>query len=95
MELALAVRDMPVVGKIAIASAGLAAALGDPVRAAEMLGAAEQVAGARDVANADWTGRLARLRTELGADAFETALARGLKMPRADALELLQHLKPR
>ncbi|MGI5236910.1 BTAD domain-containing putative transcriptional regulator [Dactylosporangium sp. CA-139066] len=89
-ELALSVRDMPVLGKVAVTYAGLTAAHGEPERAAEILGAAEQVAGARDAANADWTDRMAALRAELGAQAFETATARGLNLPRADALELLQ-----
>ncbi|MFG2044778.1 BTAD domain-containing putative transcriptional regulator [Dactylosporangium sp. NPDC048998] len=89
LELALAARDMPVVGRLAVALAGLVGALGDPVRAAELLGAAERLAGARDAANADWTGRLAQLRADLGATAFETALARGMDMPRAKALELV------
>ncbi|HTJ33328.1 MAG TPA: BTAD domain-containing putative transcriptional regulator [Dactylosporangium sp.] len=90
MELAVSVRDMPVVGRLAITLAALTTAIGEPVRAAEMLGAAEQVAGARDAANFDWTQRLATLRARLGDEALETALARGMNLPRADALALLK-----
>ncbi|WP_426506854.1 BTAD domain-containing putative transcriptional regulator [Dactylosporangium sp. McL0621] len=89
MAFALGARDMPVVGKVAVTVAGLAAALGDPERGAATLGAAQRLAGARDASNADWTGRLAALRDELGEEAFKTALARGMSMPRAEALELV------
>ncbi|MEU7866282.1 BTAD domain-containing putative transcriptional regulator [Dactylosporangium sp. NPDC049140] len=89
MAFALGARDMPVVGKVAVTVAGLATALGDPERGAATLGAAQRLAGARDASNADWTGRLAALRAELGEEAFETALARGMSMPRAEALELV------
>ncbi|MER7003328.1 BTAD domain-containing putative transcriptional regulator [Dactylosporangium sp. NPDC000555] len=89
LDLALAARDMPVVGRLAVTFAGLVRALGDHVRAAELLGAAERLAGTRDAANADWTDRLAQLRADLGAAAFDTALARGMSMPRAEALELI------
>ncbi|GAA2326874.1 BTAD domain-containing putative transcriptional regulator [Dactylosporangium salmoneum] len=89
MTLALSARDMPVVGTLAVTLAGLTMALGDHARAAQQLGAAAQLAGARDAANADWTARLAALRAELGGPALETALARGTSMPRAEALELV------
>ncbi|MEV8515833.1 BTAD domain-containing putative transcriptional regulator [Dactylosporangium sp. NPDC051484] len=89
LDLALPARDMPVVGRLAVTFAGLVRALGDHVRAAELLGAAERLAGTRDAANADWTGRLAQLRADLGAAAFDAALARGMDMPRARALELV------
>ncbi|MEV6927726.1 BTAD domain-containing putative transcriptional regulator [Dactylosporangium sp. NPDC051485] len=89
MTLTLSARDMPVVGTLAVVLAGLTMALGDHARAARQLGAAAQLAGARDAANVDWTTRLAALRTVLGEPALETALARGTSMPRAEALELV------
>ncbi|WP_432977965.1 BTAD domain-containing putative transcriptional regulator [Dactylosporangium sp. CA-233914] len=89
MELALSARDMPVVGKIAVTVAGLRIAQGDEVLAATLLGAAEHLAGARDAANADWTRRRETLRAALGEEAFDTATARGLSLPRSDALELV------
>jgi tetratricopeptide (TPR) repeat protein len=89
MGLALSVRDMPVVGKVAVGFAGLVAFLGEPERAAAILGAAELLSGARDAANADWSARAAALRATLGDAAFDTATARGLEGPRAEALALV------
>ncbi|WP_432829898.1 ATP-binding protein [Dactylosporangium sp. CA-092794] len=89
MALTLGARDMPVAGRLAVAVAGLTRALGDPERAAAILGAAERLAGTRDAANTDWTARLAALRAELGDAAFDAALARGRSLPRAEALELV------
>ncbi|MFI5911476.1 BTAD domain-containing putative transcriptional regulator [Dactylosporangium sp. NPDC051541] len=89
MDLALSARDMPVVGKVAVAVAGVAAASGDSTRAAEILGAAQSIAGARDAANADWTDRREALRAELGEGVFEAATSRGLHLSRAEALTLV------
>ncbi|WP_433619591.1 hypothetical protein ACQP2P_39115 [Dactylosporangium sp. CA-139114] len=89
MRLALGARDMPVIGKVAVGVAGLAQAGGDPGRAAVMLGAAQRLAGTRDASNADWSARRAALRAALGDEAFATAVARGLGMPRAEALALV------
>jgi len=87
--LAIPVRDMPVVGQVAVAWAGLVRAQGDPLTATAILGAAERLAGVRDLSNADWTGLLDELRAELGDAAFDAAFARGIGMPRAKALELV------
>ncbi|WP_433050210.1 BTAD domain-containing putative transcriptional regulator [Dactylosporangium sp. CS-033363] len=89
MARALGARDMPVVGRVAVAVAGLAAALGDPDRAAAILGAAQQLGGTRDASNADWTARHNALRAALGETAFEAATARGRGLPRAEALALV------
>jgi tetratricopeptide (TPR) repeat protein len=91
MSLALPVRDMPVVGRLAVAVAGLLMRTnGELEHAAAVLGAAERLAGARDMSNTDWTNRSTALRAELGDTAFETAFARGMSMPRAEALQLVK-----
>ncbi|GGM41763.1 BTAD domain-containing putative transcriptional regulator [Dactylosporangium sucinum] len=87
LGLALPVRDMPVVARIAVGHAALALAERRAERGAELLGAAEQLAGGADHSDPDWLRTTARLREALGA-AFDAAHARGLTMPRADALSL-------
>ncbi|WP_238006055.1 BTAD domain-containing putative transcriptional regulator [Dactylosporangium sp. AC04546] len=88
LDLALPVRDMPVVARVAVGHAALALAERQPERGAEILGAAELLAGGADRSDPDWLRTAARLRAALGA-AFDEAHARGLTMPRADALSLL------
>ncbi|WP_246655754.1 ATP-binding protein [Dactylosporangium vinaceum] len=89
MALALSARDMPVVGKVAVAVSGLAAATGNLTQAAEILAAAQLLAGTRDASNTDWTTRREALRTALGPSPFKAATARGLALSREEALALV------
>ncbi|GIG45978.1 SARP family transcriptional regulator [Dactylosporangium siamense] len=90
LDLALPVRDMPVVAQVAIGSAALAAAAGAPVTAAEILGVARQFAGGDDRSNSDLLAQSAALRDTLGAAAFTDAVRRGAALDRAAAMSLIQ-----
>ncbi|MEV0128106.1 BTAD domain-containing putative transcriptional regulator [Dactylosporangium sp. NPDC050688] len=90
LELAVPVRDMPVVGQVAIGVAALAAARGAPGTAAEILGVARGLAGGDDLSNADLVAQAAALRDELGAAGFDEAVRRGAALDRAAALTLVQ-----
>jgi hypothetical protein len=80
---------MPIVAMTGVAGAQLAARQGRPADAAEMLGAAALVRGARDEANLEIAGLTAGLREALGEDAFRAAYARGLEAERDAALARL------
>ncbi|GAA2577983.1 BTAD domain-containing putative transcriptional regulator [Dactylosporangium fulvum] len=90
MRMALPVRDMPVVARVAVGWAALAHARGAPGTAAEILGVAQQLADGPDLSDADWLRRSARLRAELGDEPFEAAVSRGASMPRETAVDLLR-----
>ena len=79
-------KDMPVIALIAIATVALRAALGEPARAAETLGAADSLRGSPDLSNFDAKLLTESLRAGLGDDVFDAAYARGRAMSRADAL---------
>lgn len=68
--------------------AELCAARGDLLAGATTLGAAEQLRGAPDAANPDVARVAARLRDDLGEEAFAAAFARGRALDRARAVEL-------
>ncbi|MEV4514574.1 BTAD domain-containing putative transcriptional regulator [Dactylosporangium sp. NPDC049525] len=94
LGLAVPVRDMPVVAQIAIGSAALAAARGEPVTAAEILGVARVLAGGDDLSNADLITQSAALRELLGAAGYDDAVRRGAGMDRAAALSLISRFAP-
>jgi ATP/maltotriose-dependent transcriptional regulator MalT len=81
--------DMGLFASMAGALAQLADALGQPERAAEMLGACAPVRGGEDPTDL-MVARLApRLRESLGPDGYDRAYAAGMALSRAEALALL------
>jgi predicted ATPase/DNA-binding SARP family transcriptional activator len=68
--------------------AALAAARGDPVRAAELLGTAHTLHGFRDTTSFDVTRVTAAAAGAIGRDAFDAAYERGRKLTRDQALAL-------
>lgn len=82
-------RDMPVTAHTAVALAAVRAADGDPLGAAELLGASEQLRGLPDSSNVDAMRLTAALAGTLGETAFQQAYAQGRGLSRADALALI------
>lgn len=80
--------DMPIVSHVAVASACLADAMGDPVLAARRLGAADSIRGVADALNRDAQELMSRLREQLGTEAYEHAYADGLALERDEAIKL-------
>ena len=85
----IASRDMPLLASVAGPVACLAHALGQPERAAELLGAGTAVRGAEDQSDLVSTRLAVRLREVLGPDAYDRAYAAGMALSRAEALALL------
>ena len=81
--------EMPVIASAAGALARLAHALGQPGRAATMIGACAAVRGAPDPTDPLAASTAARLREALGPDAYDQAYAAGAALSRAEALALL------
>jgi hypothetical protein len=69
-----------------VATVALRAALGEPERAAETLGAADSLRGGPDLSNCDAKQLIEKLRARLGDETYEAAYARGRALGRADAL---------
>ena len=69
--------------------AALAAARGQPTRAAELLGLAHTLHGFGDAASPEVARATAAARDALGAAAFEAAYARGQQLTRSDAVALV------
>jgi predicted ATPase/DNA-binding SARP family transcriptional activator len=86
---AVASEDMPLIASIAGPLACLAHALGQPERAAEMLGACAAVRGGEDSTELTVTQLGPRLREALGPDGYARAYDRGKTLSRAEALALL------
>jgi predicted ATPase/DNA-binding SARP family transcriptional activator len=84
--LALEVKDMPVLARVGVAAATLWACRGDATRAAETLGATEQLRGAADRFNPDIARLVERLHGELGDASYEAAYAGGRDAGRVGAL---------
>ncbi|GIJ65482.1 ATP-binding protein [Virgisporangium ochraceum] len=82
-------RDMPVVAQVGVATAAYREAAGEPERAAEVLGAADNVRGHPDRSNLDAERLAAALRAAVGDETFEAAYARGRASSRAEALTRL------
>jgi tetratricopeptide (TPR) repeat protein len=83
--------DMPLVATVAGALACLANDLGQPERAAEMLGSRASVRGGEDLTDLMMTLLAPRLRDALGADGYARAYDRGKALSRAEAIG---HLDP-
>jgi predicted ATPase/DNA-binding SARP family transcriptional activator len=81
--------DMPLLATVGGVLASLALTLGQPERAAGMLGACVAVRGGDDSTDLTVTKLEPRLRSVLGADDYARAHDRGKKLSRAKALALL------
>ncbi|SNS64167.1 Predicted ATPase [Actinomadura meyerae] len=74
---AVQAQDYPIVSQVLTGQAERARLLGDPVRAAELLGTADALRGTRDLSLADALDAEAAVRADLGAEAFTAAYDRG------------------
>ncbi len=83
---AVAAADLPLLAHTSGPLAELALALGQPERAAEMLGARTVVRGTDDPTDPTTVRLAPRLRAVLGPDRFERCRAAGLALDRAAAL---------
>jgi predicted ATPase/DNA-binding SARP family transcriptional activator len=86
---AVAARDMPLLALSSGLVAELALALGQPERAAELLGARAVVRGIEDPADPAAVKLVPRLRDALGAERFERCRAAGQALGRPEAIERL------
>jgi tetratricopeptide (TPR) repeat protein len=78
----------PSLAEVVEGFAALAAARGQPVRAAELLGLAHTLHGFRDEASLDVVRTMGTVTTAIGTGAFEEAYGRGRRLTRSDALVL-------
>ena len=86
---AVATKDMPVIAQVCSAVAELALEVGQPERAAELLGAGAAVRGADDPTDPMMARLAPRLRTLLGADRYVRAYETGKALDRQAAVERL------
>ncbi|MEO3827113.1 BTAD domain-containing putative transcriptional regulator [Actinomadura sp. B10D3] len=84
---AVEARDYPIISHVLAGHAEQARVQGDPERAAELLGTADALRGARDLSLADALAIEQATRTDLGEAAFETAYTRGRTRTFADLLD--------
>jgi tetratricopeptide (TPR) repeat protein len=87
-EHAIVLPSNPTLAIIVEGIAALAAARGEPDRAAELLGLAHSLQGFRNMASLESVRAAAAATGALGATGFETAYARGRLLGRDDALAL-------
>jgi tetratricopeptide (TPR) repeat protein len=85
----MASEDMPLLASVGSALAHLARALGQPGRAAEILGACAAVRGGEDLTDPTVTLLRPQLREALGPDGYDRAYAAGMALGRPEALALL------
>jgi predicted ATPase/DNA-binding SARP family transcriptional activator len=95
---AVGTQDMPVIAQVCGAVAELAAALGEPAQAAELLGAGAAVRGADDPTDPVTAQLAPQLRAALGDDSYNTAYENGKALDRHVAIErldpsLLDHVR--
>jgi predicted ATPase len=86
---AVAAHDMPLLAAASGSLAGLAVALGQPERAAELLGARTVVRGGDDPTDPMTVKLLPLLRAALGDDRCDRAVHRGKALSRAEAINRL------
>jgi predicted ATPase/DNA-binding SARP family transcriptional activator len=86
---AVASEDMPLLASVSAALAYLAQALGQPGRAAEILGASAAVRGVADATDLTVTLLGPRLREILGPDGYDRAYDAGNALDRAEAIRRL------
>jgi predicted ATPase/DNA-binding SARP family transcriptional activator len=89
LEATATAQDLPIAGRVGEASVVLAARLGRPVDAAEMLGASMRLRGTEDATNPVTASLLAELRDALGEEAMAAAIAAGRALDRDAALARL------
>jgi predicted ATPase/DNA-binding SARP family transcriptional activator len=82
-------RDLPIAGRVGEGTALLAARLGRPAEAAELLGAASLLRGTYDATHPDTAALLEELTEALGADALQAGLVAGRALARDAALARL------
>jgi tetratricopeptide (TPR) repeat protein len=87
VEWTMEAKDMPVLGRVAVAAASLWLHRGNPFEAAKTLGAAEQLRGAPDGRAPDVVRLVSGLRAELGDAEYDAAYAQGLGLDRAEAID--------
>jgi hypothetical protein len=88
-QAAVAAEDMRVLAQVSVTQAGLALALGQPGRAAGMLGAAAAVRGGDDPTDLLVRQVETRLRDALGERGYADAYAAGKALSRAEATAYL------
>ena len=88
-QAAVAAEDMPVLAQVSVTQAGLALALGQPGRAASMLGAAAAVRGGDDPTDLLVRQVETRLRDALGERRYTDAYEAGKALSRAEATAYL------
>ena len=86
---AIAAEDMSLLAQASGTTAELALALGQPERAAELLGAGAVVRGADDPTDPTALQLVPLLRARLGDDRYEACYASGRALARPDAIERL------
>jgi hypothetical protein len=86
---AVSADDMPLLATASGTAAELALALGQPERAAELLGASTAVRGTEDPTGPMTVQLAPKLRAALGDDRYESAYAAGKALGRAKAIERL------
>ena len=86
---AVAAQDMPLLAMASATTADLAQALGQPERAAELLGAGAVVRGADDPTDPTVVKLAPRLRAALGDDRYARAYQAGKALSRAEAIKRL------
>jgi hypothetical protein len=86
---AITADDLPLLASVGGSLAHLARALGQPARAAEMLGACAVVRGGEDPTDVAVTQLGNLLREDLSAEGYSRAYAAGKARGRADAREFL------
>jgi predicted ATPase len=79
----------PSLAEVVEGLAALAAAQGQPVRAAELLGLAHALHGFRDEASLEVSRTTAAVTSAIGTGAFDEAYGRGRRLTRSDALALV------
>jgi predicted ATPase/DNA-binding SARP family transcriptional activator len=86
-----ATKDMPVAATLAIATADLMQAEGDPGRAAVLLGAAVAIRGMDDLSDPEVERVAAATGSALSTEDYDRHLAEGRALPRPEALALIEH----
>jgi predicted ATPase/DNA-binding SARP family transcriptional activator len=83
-------RDMPVAAMITVAAADYLQALGEPVRACELIGAGVAMRGMEDASDLEVARVRAAIATVLSRDQATEAEARGRSLDRSSAMQLLE-----
>jgi predicted ATPase/DNA-binding SARP family transcriptional activator len=82
--------DLPVIAMLAERAAAMLMCTGDALGAAGLLGLATGLRGTPDLGNAELDELIARVRTSIGPDVYESAYQRGMELERESALAELR-----